>query len=48
MRKFREALEDSCLNDLGFRGTAFTFLNKRLGLVETIPRLDRALHVMIG
>ncbi|CAM8888112.1 unnamed protein product [Rhodiola kirilowii] len=42
MRSFREAIEDSGLSDLGYRGTPFTFSNRREGDFEMRARLDRA------
>ncbi|KAL9675120.1 hypothetical protein QQ045_003321 [Rhodiola kirilowii] len=43
MRKFREALVDCSLPDLGFEGPRFTFSNRRKGVDETKIRLDRVL-----
>ncbi|CAM8919819.1 unnamed protein product [Rhodiola kirilowii] len=43
MRKFTEGLQDFCLIDLSFRGSQFTFSNRRKGVYETKARLDRAL-----
>ncbi|KAL9680028.1 hypothetical protein QQ045_017901 [Rhodiola kirilowii] len=43
MKRFRQVMEDCGLTDLGFRGTTFTFSNKRKGTMETKARLDRAL-----
>lgn len=43
MKRFREALQDSNLYDIGFRGNPFTFSNRRMGINETKARLDRAL-----
>ncbi|CAM8966334.1 unnamed protein product [Rhodiola kirilowii] len=43
MKRFRQAMEDCGLSDLGFRGNTFTFSNKRKGSMETKARLDRAL-----
>ncbi|CAM8914848.1 unnamed protein product [Rhodiola kirilowii] len=42
MRRFREAIEDSSLSDLGFNGDPFTYSNRREGVFETRARLDRA------
>lgn len=41
MEKFRAALTDCNLSDLGYCGTPFTFSNKRKGLDEFKARLDR-------
>ncbi|CAM8981011.1 unnamed protein product [Rhodiola kirilowii] len=43
MKKFRQVLQDCDLSDIGFRGSQFTFSNKRKGLLETKARLDRVL-----
>lgn len=43
MRNFRQVLENSQLFDMGFRGTPFTFSNRRMGTLETKARLDRAM-----
>ncbi|CAM8909274.1 unnamed protein product [Rhodiola kirilowii] len=43
MKKFRSVMEECGLTDLGFRGSTFTFSNKRKGNLETKARLDRAL-----
>ncbi|KAL9671576.1 hypothetical protein QQ045_009146 [Rhodiola kirilowii] len=42
MRRFREAVEDCELSDLGYMGPDFTYLNKRIGEAEMRARLDRA------
>lgn len=42
MARFREALEDCNLMDLGYQGTPFTFTNKRKGQYEMKDRLDRS------
>ncbi|KAL9677975.1 hypothetical protein QQ045_015813 [Rhodiola kirilowii] len=41
MRKFREVLQDCDLSDLSFRGSQFTYSNRRKGIWETKVRLDR-------
>ncbi|CAM8923655.1 unnamed protein product [Rhodiola kirilowii] len=43
MRSFREAILDCDLADLGYRGSPFTFSNRRMGHLETKARLDRVL-----
>ncbi|CAM8882279.1 unnamed protein product [Rhodiola kirilowii] len=43
MKSFREALFDCGLTDLGFKGSPFTFSNKRRGAMEVKARLDRVL-----
>lgn len=51
MRHFREALRDCQLHDLGYVGSPFTFSNRRMGIMETKARLDRALafeHWMVN
>ncbi|CAM8884344.1 unnamed protein product [Rhodiola kirilowii] len=42
MRSFREAIEDSGVSDLGYKGAPFTYSNRREGEFETRARLDRA------
>ncbi|KAL9687653.1 hypothetical protein QQ045_032060 [Rhodiola kirilowii] len=42
MHKFRLALEDCNLSDLGFQGYQYTFSNRRRGSCEMRARLDRA------
>ncbi|KAL9666828.1 hypothetical protein QQ045_001171 [Rhodiola kirilowii] len=46
MRKFREALLDCSLRDIGYSGPSFTFSNRRKGEEETRIRLDRVLANM--
>ncbi|KAL9659136.1 hypothetical protein QQ045_018647 [Rhodiola kirilowii] len=41
MKHFRDCLEECDLTDLGFRGTPFTFLNRRKDDQEVRARLDR-------
>ncbi|CAM8991132.1 unnamed protein product [Rhodiola kirilowii] len=43
MRAFRETLLDCGLSDLGYKGTPFTFSNRRSGAGEMKARLDRML-----
>ncbi|CAM8948837.1 unnamed protein product [Rhodiola kirilowii] len=43
MRRFRQAVDDCELSDLGFQGAKFTFTNRRTGEEEMRARLDRAL-----
>ncbi|CAM8913773.1 unnamed protein product [Rhodiola kirilowii] len=43
MRAFREAITDCGLTDLGFKGSPYTYSNRRLGRNETKARLDRML-----
>ncbi|CAM8933405.1 unnamed protein product [Rhodiola kirilowii] len=47
MRKFREAISDCGLFDLGFSGLPFTYSNRRAGSLETRVRLDRAFGNML-
>ncbi|CAM8926948.1 unnamed protein product [Rhodiola kirilowii] len=42
MEQFRQVLLDCRLMDLGYKGSKFTYSNKRQGLNETQCRLDRA------
>ncbi|CAM8916564.1 unnamed protein product [Rhodiola kirilowii] len=42
MERFRQVLMDCGLMDLGFKGSMFTYSNKRQGLDEIQCRLDRA------
>ncbi|CAM8880508.1 unnamed protein product [Rhodiola kirilowii] len=42
MEQFRQALLDCGLMDLGYKGSKFTYSNKRLGRDEVRCRLDRA------
>ncbi|CAM8929085.1 unnamed protein product [Rhodiola kirilowii] len=42
MKSFRSVIQECGLIDLGFRGSNFTFSNRRKGLFETKARLDRA------
>ncbi|KAL9663716.1 hypothetical protein QQ045_019107 [Rhodiola kirilowii] len=42
MEQFRQALWDCGLMDLGYKGSKFTYSNKRLGRDEVRCRLDRA------
>ncbi|KAL9670161.1 hypothetical protein QQ045_007712 [Rhodiola kirilowii] len=43
MKAFREAMVDCDMTDLGYKGSPFTFLNRRRGKKETKARLDRML-----
>ncbi|CAM8886400.1 unnamed protein product [Rhodiola kirilowii] len=43
MRRFREVLQDCTLMDLSYKGSQFTYSNRRKGVWETKARLDRAL-----
>ena len=42
---FREALESSQLQDLGYKGYAFTWNYKRLGEANTKIKLNRAVAI---
>ncbi|KAL9662142.1 hypothetical protein QQ045_026972 [Rhodiola kirilowii] len=42
MRRFREIIGDCALVDLGYKGSQFTFSNRREGDFEAKARLDRA------
>ncbi|CAM8877435.1 unnamed protein product [Rhodiola kirilowii] len=42
MKRFKSVIQDCGLIDLGFRGSNFTFSNRRKGALETKARLDRA------
>lgn len=43
MAYFKEALEDCCLNDLGFLGPKYTWNNGMQDAMFTKERLDRAM-----
>jgi hypothetical protein len=42
MRNFRQAVDDCCLQDLGWSGTAYIRDNRQAGCNNVKARLDRA------
>ena len=43
MADFRKAMDESLLDDMGFRGSKYTWSNKRDGNCLIMDRLDRGL-----